>query len=88
VPGVAKDDLEISVHRDTVTLKGERKGQVDGARAYHRRERGSGRFTRTLSLPFAVDPEQVEASLSDGMLHLSLSRPENDNPRRIEVNAA
>lgn len=85
VPGMTKEDLEISVHRDTVTVKGERKGKIEGATAYHRRERGTGRFNRTLSLPFAVDPEQVEASLSGGILHLSLRRPESDKPRRIDV---
>lgn len=87
VPGVAKDDLEISVHRDTVTLKGERGTQVEGATVYHRRERGAGRFARTLTLPFPVDPEKVEAELSDGVLRLSLHRPESDRPRRIEVSA-
>ena len=88
VPGVSADDLEISVHRDTVTLKGERKPSVEGAIAYHRRERGAGRFARTLTLPFAVHPERVEASLADGVLHLSRHRPESDKPRRIEVKAA
>ena len=88
VPGVDRDALEISVHRDTVTLKGERGNQVEGAKGYHRRERGAGRFSRTLSLPFPVDPEKVEASMADGMLRLSLHRPESDKPRRIKVRAA
>ena len=87
VPGLAADDLELTVHRDTVTLKGERSAAPEGARAVHRRERGAGRFVRTLSLPYAVDPETVEASLSDGVLKLSLHRPEADRPRRIEVSA-
>jgi HSP20 family protein len=87
VPGVSADDLEISVHRDTVTLKGERRRDAEGVRGFHRRERGAGRFVRTLSLPFAVDPDRVEAQLSDGVLHLSLHRPESDKPRRIEVRA-
>ena len=88
MPGVARDDLEISVHRDTVTLRGERRNAVEGAKGYHRRERGTGRFTRTLGLPYAVDPEQVEARLADGVLELSLRRPESDKPRRIEITAS
>lgn len=88
MPGVTKEDLELSVHRDIITLKGERKSQLDDGASWHRRERGSGRFTRTLSLPFAVDPEHVEASLSEGILKLSLRRPEEDKPRRIQINAS
>ncbi|PRY92834.1 heat shock protein Hsp20 [Hasllibacter halocynthiae] len=88
VPGLSADDLEISVHRDTVTLKGQRDAAPEGAKAWHRRERGTGRFVRTLSLPYAVDPEKVEASLADGVLKLSLHRPEADKPRRIEVKAS
>lgn len=88
MPGVSKDDLQISVHRDTLTLKGERKGaQTEGPTAYHRRERGVGRFVRTLSLPFPIDPEKVDASLEDGVLRLSLARPESDKPRTIQVKA-
>lgn len=56
IPGVAWDDLEISVHGNTVILKGERKRRVEGAKVYHRSERGAGRFSRMLSLPFAVEP--------------------------------
>lgn len=88
MPGVARDDLEVSVHRDTLTLKGERRGpQLEDGSGYHRRERGAGRFVRTLSLPFPVDPERVEASLEDGVLRLSLARPESDKPRTIQINA-
>src|SRR4051794_26515500 len=56
LPGVQQDDLEITVHRDTVTLRGERQDKSDDAGAYHRRERGSGTFVRTFGLPFQVDP--------------------------------
>lgn len=91
MPGVAREDLEISVHRDTVTLRGERRapeGAGGGdAKGYHRRERGQGRFVRTLSLPFQVDPDRVEATLSDGVLRLSLQRPESDKPRTIAIAA-
>ena len=87
LPGVAEDDLDVTVHRDTVTLKGRRKPAVEDVKGYHRRERGTGAFMRTLSLPFTVDPDNVEASYENGVLHLSLHRPESDKPRRITVNA-
>ncbi len=87
LPGVRQDDLEITVHRDTVTLRGERRDQPEDALAYHRRERGRGRFARTFGLPFQVDPEKVEALLVDGVLTLTLQRHEQDKPKRIRVSA-
>jgi HSP20 family protein len=85
LPGVAKDELEVHAHRDTLTLRGTRRPAAENEQAYHRRERRSGAFTRTIQLPFRVDPEQIEARLENGVLQLSLQRPEEDKPRRIEV---
>jgi HSP20 family protein len=85
LPGVAKDELEIHAHRDTLTLRGTRRPAAENEQAYHRRERRSGAFTRTIQLPFRVDPERIEARLENGVLQLSLQRPEEDKPRRIEV---
>lgn len=85
LPGVKEDDLDITVHRDTVTLRGERQDQTEGA--HHRRERRSGPFGRTFSLPFQVDPERVEAKLRNGILTLTLHRHEQDKPKRIRVGA-
>jgi HSP20 family protein len=86
LPGVKEDELDISVHRDTVTLRGERQDQTE-TQGYHRRERRSGPFGRTFSLPFQVDPERVEAKLRNGILTLTLQRPEQDKPKRIRVSA-
>lgn len=85
LPGVAEDDLEITVHRDTVRLEGERADDPEDAKSVHRRERSSGRFVRMLALPFQVDPEKVEANLAQGVLRLSLQRPESDKPKRISI---
>jgi HSP20 family protein len=85
LPGVAKDELEIHAHRDTLTLRGTRRPAAENEQAYHRRERRSGAFTRTIQLPFRVNPERIEARLENGVLQLSLQRPEEDKPRRIEV---
>lgn len=85
LPGISRDDLEITVHRDTVTLRGERPAAPEDAKAFHRRERGGGKFVRTLSLPFSVDPDKVEAQMQNGVLRLSLPRPESDKPRQIKV---
>jgi HSP20 family protein len=85
LPGVAKDELEVHAHRDTLTLRGTRRPAAEDEAAYHRRERRSGAFTRTIQLPFRVDPERIEARLENGVLHLSLPRPEEDKPRRIAI---
>lgn len=87
LPGVAQDDLDISVFRDTLTLRGKRVPEVSEREAYHRRERGYGEFVRNISLPFRVDPDRVEATVQDGVLRVSLHRPEEDKPRRIKVSA-
>ena len=87
LPGVSSEGLDITVHRDTVTIRGERQGELEEARAYHRRERRYGRFARTLALPFHVDPDKVEAVLREGVLRLTLHRPEQDKPKRISVKA-
>ena len=85
LPGVAKEEIEIHAHRDTVTLRGTRRPAAENEAAYHRQERRSGAFTRTIQLPFRVDPEKIEARLENGVLQLSLQRPEEDKPRRIEI---
>ncbi len=85
LPGVEKDDLEVHAQRDMLTIRGTRRPPAENEQTYHRRERRSGAFTRTLQLPFRVDPERIQAQLENGVLRLSLSRPEEDKPRRIEI---
>ncbi len=85
LPGVEKDDLEIHAQRDMLTIQGTRRPPAEHAQTYHRQERRSGAFTRTLQLPFRIDSERIEAQLENGVLRLSLSRPEEDKPRRIEI---
>jgi HSP20 family protein len=87
LPGVEQDDLEISVFRDTLTLRGRRQPEAPDRQAYHRRERGAGEFVRNISLPFRVDPDRVDATMQDGLLRISLHRPEEDKPKRIKVSA-
>ena len=85
LPGVEPGDLEVHAHRDTLTIAGTRRPAAEDARAYHRRERRGGAFSRTVQLPFRVDPDRVEAQLENGVLRLSLQRPEEDKPRRIAI---
>lgn len=85
LPGVAREDLEVQVHQDTLTLRGTRRPAAEREEAFHRRERRSGSFSRSIQLPFRVDANRVQAQLEDGVLRLSLPRPDEDRPRRIEI---
>ena len=89
VPGVHSEDIDINVVGETLTLSGERKADEmkEGAR-YHRQERGYGKFTRSIQLPFPVDVNQVEATFKSGVLNVSLPRAEEDKPRKIAVKSA
>ncbi len=89
VPGVSADEIDISVVGETLTLSGERKPEdLEGGVRYHRRERGGGRFSRSIELPFRVDADKVEAAYDKGILRVTLPRAEADKPRKITVRAA
>ena len=89
LPGVSLDQLDISVMGDTLTIKGERKPADDVDRsAYHRRERRSGTFTRSIQLPNRVDPENVVADYQDGVLTVKMNKAPEEKPRRIEIKSA
>lgn len=87
--GVAPADIDIQVKDNVLTLSGERRAPelAEGA-TWHRRERAFGRFTRAIRLPFRVDPDKVEAHVADGVLRISVGRPDEDRPRRIAIKAA
>ncbi len=89
LPGLSPDDIEISVVGETLTLSGERKADEVGEDVrYHRQERGFGKFSRTIQLPFQVDADKVEAIFDKGVLHIALPRAEADKPRKIAVKTA
>jgi HSP20 family protein len=86
LPGLAASDIDLSVVGDTVTLKGTRPSAEPGAKdAYHRRERESGRFVRTIQLPFPVEGDAVRARFENGMLEVELPRAAADKPKKITV---
>lgn len=85
IPGVDPKALDISIVGDTLTLRGERRGQVSDNDNCIRRERMAGSFSRTLELPFRVDAAKVNARCEHGILHLTLPRAEKDKPRKISV---
>jgi HSP20 family protein len=86
IPGVKLDDIDLTVHQNTLTIKGRREAEAKEPEAsFHRRERSFGPFTRTVALPFNVDADQVKASAHNGILRVELPRPESDKPRKIKI---
>ncbi|EAT15021.1 Hsp20/alpha crystallin family protein [Desulfuromonas acetoxidans] len=87
VPGITPDDLELNVMQNTLTLSGERKQDNAEQRTWHRRERGAGRFMRTIELPASIDTGKVEANYSNGILSITLPKAEHMKARKISVQA-
>ncbi|MCP3058506.1 Hsp20/alpha crystallin family protein [Myxococcus sp. K38C18041901] len=86
VPGVDAKDIQVTVERDVLTVKAERKAQpVAEGVSVRRQERAQGSFTRSFSLPETVDATKVEARYEQGVLTLTLPRREESKPRVIEV---
>lgn len=87
LPGFNDDSIDLTVREDMLTIAGEVKDEGgDDSKGWHRRERGRGRFSRTIELPFRVDPDRVDARFMDGVLVIELHRPEEDKPRKIAIN--
>lgn len=86
LPGVAAEDLNITITGDSLAIEGERKIAVEeeGAK-YHRRERDAGRFNRMVTLPGHVDTDKVEAKCADGILTIILPKAESAKPRQISI---
>jgi HSP20 family protein len=89
LPGVKQEDIQVSIEGETLTLKGERKHEVEVKEdEYHRVERSYGRFERSVVLPSVVDPGQVKATYRDGVLEILLPKKEEAKPKEIKVEVA
>lgn len=90
VPGLRREDLELSVVGNQLTLQGRRETaaeQSDQKAVYHRRERSVGEFTRVVTLPAEINPDGVTATLVGGVLTVKLPKSEAAKPRKINVQA-
>ncbi len=85
LPGIKKEELQLQVKGNTVRLAGERTINYGEKISYHRIERNSSKFDRTLKLPINVEADHVKAKYKDGILVISLPRAEADKPRRIAI---
>ena len=86
LPGIERKDLDISVTDDSVTIKGESKQESkEETGEYFRSEISQRSYSRTLSLPCAIDADRAEASFTNGLLELTLPKQKQANRRKVEV---
>ena len=86
LPGVAKDDLHVFIKDNLLTLSGEkRQEKVDDAHNYHRVERRYGSFQRKFALPREVETDEIKAEFNDGVLTLSIPKPEAAKPTVVPI---
>lgn len=87
LPGLSKDDIDISLEDGVLTLAGERKfsNEETEGKTFRRIERSYGAFRRSFTLPQGVDAEKVKATFADGELHLTLPKSATAKPRKISI---
>jgi HSP20 family protein len=88
LPGMAEKELELTVTGTSLTLKGERKVSAPEGYTTHRTERTSYAFARTFELGTKVDPEKAQASLTHGVLTVTLPKAADAQPKQIQVKTA
>ncbi len=86
LPGVAKEDVRITMQDDILTIRGEKKQEKESKGSEFRRvERSYGSFQRSFTLPASVKAGEIDASFSDGVLHVTLPKAEEARPKQIDV---
>jgi HSP20 family protein len=86
LPGVKPEDVQVTVHGDTLTIQGESKGEEEKkGQHWHLRERRFGQFQRSLSLATPVESDKAHASFEHGVLTLTLPKSEKAKPRQIKI---
>ncbi len=89
IPGVKADELELSIHDNTLVISGEKKeSQEKHDKGYIYQERRFGSFRREVQLPSAVDENDVKAEYKDGVLHVQLKKSQEALPKKIQVKAS
>lgn len=86
LPGVRKEDIELTVHEDSLTLKGSKKVETESKEGqYQHVERQFGEFARTFQLPAVVDTAKVRAEFKEGILSVHMPIAEAAKPRKIDI---
>jgi HSP20 family protein len=86
LPGMDRKDITLHLENNVLTLRGERKFQKETKdENYHRIERSYGNFSRSFSIPAAVDEEKIRADYKDGVLKIALPKKEQARPKQIKI---
>jgi HSP20 family protein len=85
LPGMRKEDIDISLRDGTLTISGERKRESNNGETTQRTERYVGTFRRSITLPTRVDAGKVAATYEDGILKVTLPKAEEAKPKQIQV---
>lgn len=86
VPGLSRDDVELSIERNTLTVRGEKRQETTTENeSFYRSERSYGSFERSFALPSHVDTDAVKASMESGVLTIRFPRREEAKARPIEI---
>jgi HSP20 family protein len=89
LPGLERKDVDISLDRNLLTIRAEKKVEAEQKdKNVHMTERSYGVFYRVLELPMAVDPSTVQAIMSNGVLKIAIPKPERTETKKIEVKEA
>src|ERR671915_1022600 len=88
LPGLAEEDVSIEVQDGMLTISGERKAEHEAReRGWYRIERSFGSFSRSLTLPDGVDADRISAQFDRGVLEVTIPKPEERKPRRVQIQA-
>jgi HSP20 family protein len=89
LPGMKREDIDVSLHEGSLSISGERKGEEKNEDAeVYRAERFFGRFQRTVTVPTSVAVDKVKAQYKDGILTITLPKTEEAKPKHIDVNVS
>ena len=87
LPGVNKEDLDITLEGDRLTIKAEKKEETVEGTTHHARERYYGQYLRSITLPYPIKEEKVSATLEEGVLEINLPKAEEVKAKKIEIKA-
>src|ERR1051326_4891978 len=86
LPGLTKDDVDVEIDNDAITIEGERRSeQSENREGFYRNERSCGRFIRRLPLPDGVETENANASFRDGVLQITMNAPKRTESKQRKV---
>jgi HSP20 family protein len=88
LPGLAEQDIKVSLNQNVLSISGERKVETPEGYSVHRQERGAINFARSVSLPCQVDTDKVAAHVKDGVLTVTMEKSREAQPRQITVKAS